>query len=333
MPEKVSVVLIGCGDIALSGHLPALRRSQEVDLTGVVDSDDGRAEAAARRFETERIADLEMAWQRGARAVVLATPPTVSPALTFEAIALGMDVLCEKPMAVDFAVAQKVAQATAASVQVVQIGFKNRFSPLVRAVRRWIETGKLGSPVAFTVGGFDEAYDPNNLEHTNRISHFLQEAPAFVHDGAHYADYLAYLTASTPVRIRATGITSRSALPSENFVSALVDYSNGDVARLEIGWQFPTSPRGEFRALGPEGVALLDRPNGTATLLSRTGNETVTLDRTWNDVCFDAQLEHFVACVRTRAEPETSVRAGLDSLRLGLAATEAMRSGDTVSWA
>jgi len=332
VPDPLRVVVVGCGDIATTGHLPAIARSQDAALVGVVDRDPEQGTRASQAYAVPVLAGIEEAHGAGAGAVVIATPPEISPGLTRQAIGLGLDVLCEKPMAVDLASAEAVLALTERSASIVQIGLKNRFSPLVRATRGWIETGRIGSPVAFTLGGFDEAHDPDDVLHTSRIGHFLDTAPSFVHEGAHFADHVAYLSGSTPTSVRAVGVRSRPELPSENFVSALVGYANGDVARLEIGWQLPASPVGEFRVLGPDGVAIVDRPGGTATLHTRSGTEVVRLEGAWNDVCFDAQLAHFIACVRARVEPETSTRVGLDSLRLGVAVAQAMRSGETVSW-
>lgn len=321
----VRMGLIGCGDIATTGHLPALQRSSDVELIAVVDANTSRAQAVADRHGCTLARSLDELVALGVHTVVIATPPHVTPDLPRVTIAAGLDVLCEKPMAVTVAAALEVEQATRASDRIVQIGFKNRFSPLVPAVRDWIERGELGGQIAFTLGVFDEVLDPGDPEHEERIRGFLSTAPSFVHEGAHLADHLAFLTGPEPVAVSAVGLRSRSDFAGEDFVSAAVRYGNGDVGRLETGWLFPTNPVGEFRALGPEGVALVDRTGGVATLFRRDRTEEVRLDRPWNDVCFDYQLEHFVSCVRARTEPETSVAAGVASLRLARWIVEALR--------
>lgn len=323
-PLRIGV--IGCGDIAVTGHLPALQRSPQVELVAVLDADPQRAAQAAAAYDCRVAWSLEGLCELGVQAVVIATPPHVTPRLTRSAIGAGLDVLCEKPMAVSLDIALEVERAARASTRIVQVGFKNRFSPLVRAVHDWIERGELGHPIAFTLGGFDEALDPADPVHEQRIRAFLSTAPSFVHEGAHFADHLAFLTDSEPITVAAIGLRSMADLPSENFVSAVVRYRNGDVARLEIGWLFPTNPIGEFRALGPDGVAIVDRPGGVASLVRRDRTKQIRLDRPWNDVCFDRQLEHFVSCVRTRTAPETSVAAGVASLRLGQLIVRALRN-------
>lgn len=337
MTDSLRVVQVGCGDIATTGHLPALGRSPDVTLVGVVDVVAAHREAAAATYGVPAWADLGPAVAAGAQAAVVAVPPHVAPGLTLDAVAAGLDVLCEKPMAVDLESARRVHDAAAEAGRIVQIGFKNRFSPLVRAAKRWLDDGLIGSPVVYTLGGFDESYDAADPVHVGRIQEFLAHGPSYLHEGAHLADYLAYLTGATPTAVRAAGVRSQPLFHGENFVSALVDYTNGDVARMEVGWFFPTSPKGEFRILGPRGVALIDRPEQVATLTTRDDGgslrtEEVRFERPWNDECFDRQLAHFVSCVKTRTEPETSTAAGLASLRLGAAVTESLREGVVVRW-
>lgn len=327
--SRLRVGLLGCGDIAVSGHLPALSRSGDVELIAVADVDADRAAGVAAEYGCRRAESLADLASMDLHAVVIATPPQATPHLTIEAVEARLDVLCEKPMALDLPTAERVAHAAERTGQIVQVGFKNRFSPLVRTLDGWIREGALGAPLVFTLGGFDEALDPSDGEHEQRIRGFLATAPCFVHEGAHFADYLALLTRSLPVRVSAIGQRSLPDFGNENFVSALVEYANRDVARLEIGWMFPVNPIGEFRALGPDGVAILDRPGGVVTLHRRDRSAQVRLDRPWNDLCFDLQLAHFVDCVRSRVPPETSAAAGVASLRLGQWVLRSLREAAT----
>lgn len=327
MNGLLPIGVIGCGDIALSGHLPAVQRHPGIRLIAVADAHPNRSAHAASVHGCRAVDSLDDMVAMGVRAVIVATPPDVTPRLTREALAAGLDVLCEKPMALDVFAAEQVAAAAREHSRIVQVGFKNRFSPLVRAVHDWIKADKLGSPLVFTLGSFDEALDPGDSLHSDRIRSFLAQAPSFVHEGAHFADYLAMLTESEPIRVSAIGQRSRPDFGTANFVSTLVEYANGDIARMEIGWMFPINPAGEFRVLGPDGVAIVDRPGGVATLHRRDGSEQVTLAGPWNDVCFDLQLQHFIDCVRSRSTPEASAEAGIASLRLGRWVAECLSHG------
>jgi len=332
MAKQVGLVVIGCGDIAQSGHLPAIARHPGARLLAVADRIADQAHAAGACYDVPSFTDYRAALaQPGVDAAIVATPPEATPQITLDAIAQGKDVLCEKPMAIDLTSAERVEWAAREAGRIVQIGFKNRFSPLVRTLQRWIADGRLGAPLVFTIGSYDERYDPTDAPHKRRIMHFLNHGPSVVHEGAHTADFLRFLGQGIPVQIMAVGLRSRPEFPSENFTAAVITFDNGDVARIEIGWFFPHMPHGDFRVWGPEGVAELNRPERWVRLHTQT--ETIREDMSveWNSTCFDAQLSHFLECITSHQEPETNTRTGIASLQLTTAVVKSIRTGRPVA--
>ncbi|MGH8889381.1 MAG: Gfo/Idh/MocA family oxidoreductase, partial [Acidothermaceae bacterium] len=209
----------------------------------------------------------------------------------------------------------------------------NRFSPLVQLLRDAIAVGRLGSPLVFTLGAYDERYDPTNAAHLARMNRFLSRAPAFVHEGAHLADYVAFLTGSRPIRASASGIRTRTDLQGENFVAANVEWATGDLARLEVGWLVPALPAGHFRVLGPLASAEIIRREGRLVFDDGGETEEHELERSWNAVCFEYQLAHFVAAVRGEVAPSPTTADGLASLELGAAVVTSMREHRVVDMA
>jgi predicted dehydrogenase len=160
--------------------------------------------------------------------------------------------------------------------------------------------------------------------------HFLDEGPSVVHEGAHIADFLQFLSNGHPAQVAAVGLRSRPEFPSENFAAAVVTFDNGDIARVEVGWFFPYMLRGDFRVWGPHGVAELNRPERWVQLHTQTELFREDMGADWNCACFDAQLTHFLNCMATRQEPETSTKAGIASLRLTTAIVESFRTQQPV---
>jgi predicted dehydrogenase len=331
MTERiVGVGLIGCGDIALTRHVPAIAENASVRLIAVCDTDPHRAEAAAeagggayytteyRRLLTDPAID----------AVIVCTPPWVTPSITMEALHCGKDVLCEKPMAVDLETAERVVQAEEASGRLLQVGFTYRHGPLMDALHDWIASGRLGRPLQIRVSVFDEVWDPaGQPEHVRRIVETLRHGPPCIHDGAHAADYLAYLTGSRPTRVIAAGMRTRPDLPAPNYNAAVIDYANGDQAKLEIGWLYAHLPSAEFEIAGPDGLAWLDRRGGEAVLVSGSATERIRLGEDRAASCFRVQLAKFADSVVTRRVPVPGSREGLASLRLTKAIAEAIETG------
>ncbi len=325
MTNPLRIVLIGCGDIAASAHLPALGRSAAAELVAVVDPDEGRRSAIAAEYGVPAFAELSAAMARSPQAAIVATPPDVTAALAHEALDHNLHVLCEKPMATELADARRLHARAAGSDRIVQVGFVNRFSPLVQSVREAIASGRLGRPLVFTLGAYDERYDPADAAHLGRMTRFLQRAPSFVHEGAHLVDYVAFLTGARPTRVSAAGRCTSPAFPSENFVAATVEWDNGDLARLEVGWLFPALPPGHFRVLGPSGSAEIVRREGRLAFDDGDSHVEQCLDADWNSVSFDGQLAHFVDAVHGRVVPGPTTLDGLASLELTAAVVRSMR--------
>jgi len=326
MSRPVRVLVVGCGDIAVSAHLPALRQSPDVDIVAAVDVDVTRREVVSRDYGVPTFDSIDAAVMAAdIDAAVVATPPDVTSEMAQTALRHRLHVLCEKPMAVDLADGLALHAAAGASACVVQVGFTNRFSPLVQVLREAIVAGRLGSPLVFTLGAYDERYDATNPSHLARMNRFLSRAPAFVHEGAHLADYVAFLTGSRPTRVSASGIRTRAEFQSENFIAANVEWATGDLARLEVGWLVPALPAGHFRVLGPLASAEIIRREGRLVFDDGGETEEHALERSWNAVCFDRQLAHFVAAVRGEVAPSPTTADGLASLELGAAVVTSMR--------
>jgi myo-inositol 2-dehydrogenase/D-chiro-inositol 1-dehydrogenase len=322
-PRRLEVAVIGCGDIAVAQHLPALRRDERFEVVAVTDTVRERAERAAAQFSVPRVVDgVEQALALGPHAVVIATPPHVSPLVAGQALAAGAHVLCEKPIAVTLETAEELVEQVEATGLVFQVGFKNRFSPLTQGLRRLVANGRLGEPLLIRIGAFDEAYRPTDELHTSRIRGFLAQGPPIVHDGAHAADLLNWLL-GPPTMVSATSHRNRPSFPAPNYHCAAIEYADGSLAKLEVGWWFPHMLAGEVHVYGPDGVADLSRPGGYLRFYD--GRELVE-DRSaedWQTVCFRGQLDAFHEAIAGGPQRGADVEAGRDALGLTLAVVEA----------
>jgi len=297
-----------------------------VELVGLVDSKVNVRQELATQWHVPQAATLEEALDWQPDAVIIATPPEITPILGQQALKLGLHVLCEKPMAVDEKTAEAFHAAAEASGKIVQVGFVNRFAPLIRQAKDWVDAGRLGSPLVFRMAAFDERLDINDKTHTERIYHFLEHGPSFVHEAAHHTDYVFNLGGGKPARINAMGIRTDPSFPSENYVAAMVEYDNGDVAKFEVGWLFPALPEGEFIVLGPNGKIVVSRRNNYATLTDQSGELRIEAPEDWVSTSFERQLASFVGSIVTNTPAAPGTTEGLASLRLCLDVAKALRS-------
>ncbi len=300
--DSIRIGVIGCGDIAATRHIPTIATYPGTYLAALCDSDIRRAEQLAATYQVPQVTtDYKQLLQNDELdAIVVATPPWVTPHITMDCLRAGKHVLCEKPMAVDVETAMKVRETELESGKKVQVGFTYRHGPLLETLRRWICEGRLGSPLVYRMGIFDEVWDPSgNPGHYERIYQTMQHGSPSLHDGAHVADFLHYLTDSQVKNVESYGFKTREEFPSTNYDTSIIWFENGDIAKVEIGWFFPKFPKGEFEVLGPLGIAEFDRFEQYVRLKTNSVTETVSLEEDWALSCFKEQLHKFIESIRS----------------------------------
>ena len=322
MTRPVGLGLIGCGDVAVARHLPAIAANPDVVLVACCDADLSRAVEAAGRFgpciagssSAELLANPEV------EAVIIATPPWVTPGLTIEALAAGKDVLAEKPIALTLDDALEVRAAMMASDRFVQVGFVMRHGPIFGTLRQWVADGRLGSPLEFRISIFDEIWDPvGNPEHYQRIMATLDHGAPCIHDGAHTMDHLHFLTGDRVTSLVAWGRTTRPEFPRPNLNGAVIEFAAGHRARVEIGWFLPEFPAPEWSIVGPRGMAWFDLATRCVHLRAESGNDDLCIEEDWFEQCFRVQLATFVDAVRQRVPSHPDIDDAIASLVLAQA--------------
>jgi predicted dehydrogenase len=130
--------LVGCGQLAELGYLPAIGRTAACDLVAVADPDPARRERiavlagdAGRGRPSSHSSATELVEATAVDAVVLASPAKVHLDDATVAVERDVAVLVEKPPAPDAEAAARLA----ALHGLVAIGFNRRFDPGLAALR------------------------------------------------------------------------------------------------------------------------------------------------------------------------------------------------------
>src|SRR2546426_7968489 len=144
--DPVRVAVIGAGAIAQVAHLPVLRRLPGVEVCAICDSDLGKAQALAGRFDVKETFDDIEEVLKYARptAVAICTPNHLHEIHVVSALAAGAHVLCERPLALTVAGVERVLQASEKYGRRVMVGMNHRFRSDVQAVRGFLAGGGIG---------------------------------------------------------------------------------------------------------------------------------------------------------------------------------------------
>src|SRR5437588_800324 len=114
---QIGVAMIGSGGIALANHVPGIGLCPEAKLVALCDTNPATLEKARAATGIERTYTgyRELLKRDDVHAVIVATPNFVHAPIVLDAVAAGKHVLCEKPLAMDFAESVKMYKAAEAA--------------------------------------------------------------------------------------------------------------------------------------------------------------------------------------------------------------------------
>jgi predicted dehydrogenase len=146
--KQIGVAIIGCGGVTLQNHLPGLALCPDVKVTALCDTNRECLERARQQTGVQVCSgDYQEVVQRDdVQAVIIATPNIAHPPIAHAAIAAGRHVLCEKPLALNYADAKGMADAADKAGVRHMTAFTYRFVPAMRYLAHAIKKGDLGRP-------------------------------------------------------------------------------------------------------------------------------------------------------------------------------------------
>jgi len=142
--------MVGAGQIC-EFHVAAVKALPDVELIGVTDLDQAKAQAAAERWGTQSFPSLDALVAAGANVIHVLTPPSAHAAVTLAAIERGCHVIVEKPVAESVEDAAKIAEAARKKGVVVTVNHSLLYDPQVRRALEQVRSGALGQVVSVDI--------------------------------------------------------------------------------------------------------------------------------------------------------------------------------------
>jgi predicted dehydrogenase len=279
-------VVVGVGDITTRRVMPAIRSEPRSTLYGIVSRDPAKgARHAERVWRT-----LEQALADPAvDAVYVATPVALHAPQSMAALRAGKHVLCEKPMALDYAEACEMVQAGRESGRVFGIAYYRRMYPKLRRAAEMLAAGVIGKPVL----AYAAAHDWFNNEDGRRpwfLDPALAGAGPLYDTASHRIDVFNFLFGK-PVAVCAqrSNVVHQAAV--EDNATVLVEYENGLRGIVDVR-RHSRIDRDDFRITGTDGELDLSPLNGP-DLACPGGRESIPAHPNLHYPC----VENFVSAV------------------------------------
>lgn len=307
----------------------------DCDLVGWADAVPGKAAEAAVELGLDVTAGedfLPLAMGLGAEFVVDATPPEVHHGVTLAALGAGLAVLGEKPMAASLDQAREMVAASDQAGRLYMVSQSRRYNP-------WLETfreaaGSLG-PVSVLTADFFLGPHLEGFRET-------MESPLLLDMAVHTFDQARFVLGTDPESVLCEEFNPDwSWFAGDAAAFASFTMSGGARFHYRGCWCAEgqdTSWEGEWRSVGPRGVARWDGDRGVRTE-ETTGEEGFlrpTRRRDFQAVESPAQgirgsLEDFLHALESGAQPHGHCRDNFKTLAMVFAALESARSGHRVA--
>ncbi len=307
MTDPVRIGVVGAGAIAQLTHLPVLSKMRGATLVAICDNDRPKARALADRFDIPDVyTDIgDLLEADGLQAIIVATPNHLHEPHVLSAIAAGVDVLVERPLALTAKGVERIVNAAARAGRKILVANNHRFRSDVQALAGFLRGGELGKLTGIRAG----AYHHKRSEQGWRGRRVEAGGGAFFDYGLPLLDLALWLS-DFPVPERVGAHIERGAGKNAVEEGMLVQLTcasgvvfNCDVSSAYVGeeerWWFETlSTRGSTR-LAP--LRVVKELHGRPTDVSPRGaaaRESVFIQS------YRAELAHFLSVIAGETEYE-----------------------------
>jgi UDP-N-acetylglucosamine 3-dehydrogenase len=144
----------------------------------------------------------------------------------------------------------------------------------------------------------------------------------------HDFDYLRW-TLGEVERVYARGMLGRE-YNRLDYVLATLRFESGTIAHVEGHWGYPGPFNYSIEVAGSNALLTVDSTEPDSLQLISGASEEVP-DLASGKSPYAKELEHFIHCIATGEEPIVQSQDACEALRIGLAATESVLTGEPVT--
>ena len=335
--RKLRGVGIGAGYFAPFQY-EAWTRIPEVEIVGISNRTEERARAVMTQFGIPRFYGdwREMLDVERPDFVDIITPPETHEEMCAFAAARGIHIICQKPLAPGYDVSQRIVENSAGVRFMVHENF--RWQPWYRAIKAVQARGDIGefTHIYFQMrmgdGWGEDAYLARQP--------FFRDYPRLLiyETGVHFIDTFRFLLGEVR-SVMAETKRLNPAIRGEDAGLLLLKFHNGSTAIWDANRYNESeadSPRftfGELRIDGTAGHLTMDA--SSAIRVKRLGQPAVELEysrerKNFAGDCVYFLQRHFVDCMLSGQEFESSGSDYLKNVRIVEAAYESARTGEVV---
>ena len=334
----IRIGIVGLGFMGKM-HLKCYRALKNVEVAAICDVDEkkfkdtsgtvGNIEGAEAPLDLNDIglyADFDkMLTDADLDAISITLPTYMHAEYTIKVLQSGVNVLCEKPMAMNIKQCQQMIAAAKKSERILQIGHCIRFWPEYAKAKEIIDSGEYGRVKAAT---FQRLSLVPSWSWNNWLMDYKKSGGAILDMHIHDSDYVQYVF-GTPKAV----FTQATKGPSGGYDHIVTQYLYDDqVITAEGGWIMTTGFGFEmsFNIVLEKADIVFDCTRKPAFKVCPTEGDTFTPKVERGDG-YSREIAHFVKAVAGQDVPAiTTPEESMNTLKIINAEEESARTGNKV---
>ncbi len=330
----MKIAFAGAGYI-INIHAKAAKAQKDVELAVVVEKYSDKAAALAQKFKIKNQYETveQMLKSGGVDALVIGTPNFLHAPQAIAALKAGVHVMVEKPMAMNAREAEKMMEASAKSGAKLMVAHCWRFDEDVLWLKK--ESKKLGRIIRTKGIGVHTHWGPAGWFTQKQLA----GGGALADMGIHALDTARFLLGDPqPVSVYAKLGTHYKDFDVDDTGVIIIEWDNGATSFIESGWWQPHAdgPEAATQLYGTQGFGQLfptqlELPNAKTQKVDvlKSGFKFPRREHCPQSM-YDAQMAHFVDCIRKNKTPIPGGAEGLINMKVVDAAYKSSKTGKVV---
>ena len=304
--SRIAWGVIGCGWVARDYGIPAILNGANSKLAAVCDLNFDNLAAVVPEDKTiVRATDLdEFLSAPDLEAVYIATPNNSHRFLTERCAEVGKHVLCEKPMATNYADAAAMVEVCEKFGVQYATAFDQRFQARHLRLKELIDAGELGEITAARV--HYACWLPRDWTVDNwRVNQEIAGGGAFIDLAPHSVDLLQFLLGAEIVDFNVFLQSKIQDYAVDDGGVAIAKFDGGALATINVAYNCPDNfPRRTLEIVGTKAMAIArntmgQTAGGSLILIDANNGESreIVIDVNADISPFQRQIEVFSDCL------------------------------------
>lgn len=274
--KKFRVAIIGCGTI-FPMHASSIKVLENVELVAVCDNKLERAQEKAAEFNCKYYLDYkEMIDKEALDVIHICLPHYLHAPVAIHAAKAKINVLTEKPMAIEIKEAEEMVKAAKDNAVILGVIFQNRYNNASKLIKENLESGHLGKVISgkcsLTWRRTEEYYSESDW----RGSWDMEGGGVIINQAIHTLDLMRWFVSSEVANVDAS--LKRRAIKNievEDFAEGIITYKNGVITSFNAMNYYSYDAPVEIELHCEKGVAKIV---GDKALIKFTDGREITAD-------------------------------------------------------